>query len=70
MDIGRPSSTTEVQYLIVMVQYYRDMWPRRFHILAPLTEVASSRKGRNIFCNDALEMYFKELKCMVSAEML
>ena len=70
MDIGRPSSTTEMKALIGMFQYYRDMWPRRFHILAPLAEAASSRKGRNIFCNEALEMYFKELKQMVSAEML
>ena len=70
MDLGRPSSTTEVQYLICMVPYYRDMWPRRSRILPPLIEAATGRKGRNIFCNDALEMYFKELKCMVSAEML
>ena len=38
MDIRRPTTTTEERALIGMVQYYRDMWPRRSHISAPLTE--------------------------------
>ena len=46
------------------------MWTRRSHILAPLTEAASVPKGRKIFWNDALEISFKELKCMVSVEIL
>ena len=53
-----------------MVQYYRDIWPRQSHILAPLTEAASGPKGRKILWNDALESSFKELKRIVSAEML
>ena len=48
MDIGLPSNTTESQALIVMVQYYMDMWPRWSHVLAPLTEAASGSKGRKI----------------------
>ena len=46
MDIGRPSITTEARSLMGMVQYYRDIWPRRSHLLAPLTEAASGPKGR------------------------
>ena len=46
------------------------MWPRWSHILYPLTEVDSFPKGRNIIYNNALEEFFKELKCMVSAETL
>ena len=53
-----------------MVQYYRDMWPRRSHVLAPLTEAASGTKVRKILCNDALESYLKELKRMLSDETL
>ena len=70
MDTGRPSTTTEARALIGMVQYYRNMWPRRSHVLAPLTEAASGPKGRKILWNDALEIYFKNLKCMVSVETL
>ena len=46
MDLGQPSATTGARALIEMVQYYRDMWPRRSHILDPLTEAASGPKGR------------------------
>ena len=53
-----------------MVQYYRDIWPRWSHILAPLIETASNPKCRKILWNDTLEISFKELKRMVSAETL
>ena len=46
------------------------MWPRWSHILAPLTEADSFPKGRKILWNDALEIYFKELKRMVYYETL
>ena len=46
------------------------MWSRMSHTLAPLPEAASAPKGRNILWNDAFEIYFKELKRMVSAENL
>ena len=38
--------------------------------LDPLKEAASGPKGRQTLWNDALESYFKELKCMVSVETL
>ena len=70
MDIGRPSTTTKSREFVGIVQYYRDIWYRRSHVLAPLTEAASGPKGRKMFWNDTLESSFKELKCMVSAETL
>ena len=54
IDIGQPYTTTKTRAIIGVVQYYRDMWPRRSHILAPLTEAASVPKGRKILWNDAL----------------
>ena len=70
MDIGQPTTTPEARELISMVQYYRGMWSRRYHRLDPLTEAASGPKCRKIFCNDVLEYPFKEIKHMVSAEIL
>ena len=70
MDIGRTANTTEARSPIGMDQYYRDMWPRRSHVLAPLTEADRGPKGRKILWNDALESSFKELKCMFSVETL
>ena len=49
MDIRQPATTTEARVLIGMFQYYKDMWPRRSHILAPLIEADSGPKGINYF---------------------
>ena len=48
VDLGWPATTTEAQALLGMVQYYRDMWTRRSHILAPLVEAAIGHKGKKI----------------------
>ena len=70
MDLRITIPMNEVRALIRLVQYYRYMWPRRSHVLAPLTEADSGPKGRKILCNDALESSFKELKRVVSSETL
>ena len=70
MDLGQPTTTTESRALIGIVQKYRDMWTRRFHILSPLIEADIPTKSRKILWNDALEDSFKELNCMVSAQTL
>ena len=70
MDIGQPTTMTEVRTLIGMVQYYRDMWPRRSDILDPLTEASIGPQGRKIIWSDALKDSVREPKHMVSAENL
>ena len=68
LDIEKPKTTTECRKLIGMVQYYRDMWKRRSHILAPLTEASVGKKGKPIKWTDDLEQAFLDLKKMVSEE--
>ena len=70
MYLGQPDTTTEAQALIGMIQYNRYMRPRRSHVLAPLTEADNIPKSRKILWNDDLEICFKELKRMISAETL
>ena len=53
-----------------MVQYHRYMCPIGYHIFDPMTEEASSPKGRKILRNGTLENSFKELQRMVSSETL
>ena len=38
-----PTYLKEVRNFIGVVNYYRDMWARRFHTLAPLTKIKSSK---------------------------
>jgi hypothetical protein len=37
LQIDRPKTPKELRKVIGMVNYYRDMWPSRAHILKPLT---------------------------------
>ena len=53
MDLGKPTTTTEARALSGMVNFYRYMWPRRSHIVAPLIEVASNPKVRK-YCEITL----------------
>ena len=38
-----PTSTKKVRVFIGLVNYYRDMWPIRSHLLQPLTALTSSK---------------------------
>ena len=46
MDPGQPTTTKEAQALTYMFQYFMDMFPRRSHVVATLTEAARNPKGR------------------------
>ena len=70
MDLKRPTTTTEAQALIGMLQYYMNMYPMWSHISAPLKEADRGSKGRKIIWNDPLEYPFKEINRMVSDETL
>ena len=64
--LERPRTVTEVRKLIGMVQYYRDLWPRRSHILEPFTALSAGKKGTKIKWTEELETAFQAVKNMVS----
>jgi len=43
LNIGTPTKQKELRSFIGMVNYYRDLYPRRSHILAPLSSMTSSK---------------------------
>lgn len=69
-DLERPTTVTEVRRLIGMVQYYRDLWRRRSHILQPFTEISAGKKKAKIKWTPELEKAFLEIKKMISKETL
>ena len=69
-SMQRPTTVTEVRRLIGMVQYYRDLWPKRSHILEPFTAISSGKKGTKIKWTPELEMAFIKVKGMVCQETL
>ena len=68
--LERPTTVTEVRRLIGMVQYYRDLWPKRSHILEPFTAISSGKKGTKIKWTPELESAFHAVKEMVCQETL
>ncbi|GFH50707.1 hypothetical protein CTEN210_07183 [Chaetoceros tenuissimus] len=41
VDLHKPQTAKEMKSLIGMIQFYRDMWRRRSHILSPLIDAAA-----------------------------
>ena len=62
MDV--PRNLSELRSFIGLVNYYRDMWPRRAHILAPLTELT----GKRFHWTDKETAAFKRKPCTTRME--
>jgi hypothetical protein len=43
LQIKPPTTRKQQRCFIGMVNYYRDMWPLRSHLLAPLSSLTSSK---------------------------
>ena len=47
-DMQRPTTKTEVRHFLGMINYYRDLWPRRSELSAPLVNLTrGTKKGSN-----------------------
>jgi RNase H-like domain found in reverse transcriptase len=62
-----PTNIKQIRAFLGMVRYYHDMWPRRSHILAPLTELT----GKKAFVwEDKHQQAFEQMKALISTDML
>ena len=43
IQLDRPKTLKHLRTLLGAVNYYRDMWPRRAHVLKPLTDKSGTK---------------------------
>ena len=59
LKMERPTNATEMRCFLGMVTYYREMWPRRTHILEPFTKLSGLPKKAKIVWNERMELALK-----------
>ncbi len=55
LHIDRHCNATELRMFIGCINYYRDMWPSRAHILKPLTDYSGLKKRAPIKWTDEMQ---------------
>ena len=62
-----PSDLRQLRSFLGMVTHYRDMWPRRSHILSPLAELIGAKK---FLWNEPQAKAFREMKALIAKDAL
>ena len=66
--IAPPTTKKELRRFIGMVNYYRDMWERRSHLLAPLASLTS--KSSKWKWTEVEDTAFKDIKNVIAREVM
>ena len=62
VNMERPKTATELRTFLGMVTYYREIWPRRAHILMPLTDLTGLPKKAPLVWTQEMDATFKHMK--------
>ena len=62
-----PKSVKQLRGFVGAVNYYRDMWPHRSHILAPLT-AQTGKKDKKFIWSDEMQDAFDKMKALMAAD--
>eukprot|EP00804_Cyclotella_cryptica_P015823 CCRYP_006328-RE/>CCRYP_006328-RE protein AED:0.09 eAED:0.09 QI:0/-1/0/1/-1/1/1/0/883 len=70
LRMDRPQNATELHMFIGCVNYYRDMWPSRAHVLKPLTDQSGLKKRAPIKWTNATQQAFDKMRLLMAADAL
>ena len=70
MAMKPPTNLTELHTFLGLVTYYRDMWPRHSHILAPLTDLLKTPKLKAFVWTLEHQVAFTRMKALVASDTL
>ena len=71
LKMDRPRKVKDLRMFIGMVNYYKDMWPSRAHILAPLTEQTGNDKpkdAKRFVWTKAMNEAFERMKALMAQD--
>jgi len=67
LALKKPTNIKQLRGVIGLVNYYKDLWPRRAHTLKPLTDMTGKKSFQ---WTDEMDKSFEEVKKLVSADAL
>lgn len=80
LQLEKPTTLRELRRMLGMVQYYRDIWEKRSHVLAPLTDLVGElgkdnpkkrKRDSKVFkWRQEHDLAFKEMKKVISREII
>ena len=67
LQLKQPKTLKQLRAFLGAVNYYRDLWPRRAHVLRPLTDATGTKK---FYWTDKMTLAFEEMKSLMAADCL